>query len=73
MAAVSVKRSIDSWQDRVSANKYHVTSSQVQVSTIKVTCSFEVLRREMTCFQLITGSTWSGFLCNGYKFHRCLK
>ena len=27
----------------------------------------------MTYSQSITGSTLRGFLCNGYKFHHCLK
>ena len=48
--------SIDSGQNRVSTNQYHMTISQAQVSTHQGYVFCEVLRRQATSFQLIAGS-----------------
>ena len=55
--------SIDSCQNRVSADQYHMILLRAQVSTHPGYLFFEVLRCQVTTFQLIAGST-----CNGYKF-----
>ena len=56
---------IDSCQDRVSADQYHMTVSRAQGRPIEVTNSFEVYRLQVSCSQLIAGSTLIGFLyCN---------
>ena len=49
--------SIDSGQNRVSTNQYHMAISQAQESTHQGYVFFEVLRWQVTSFQLIAGST----------------
>ena len=54
--------STDSCQNRVSADKYSMTVWRVQF-----TCFFEVPLWPVPGLQVITGSTLSGLLFNGYK------
>ena len=49
-------RSIDSCQNRVSADQYHLTVSRAQVSTHRGRVFFEVIRWKFTRFQMIAGS-----------------
>ena len=65
---VVVNNIIDSCQNRVSADQYHITILQTQVSSRRG-CFFEVIRLQVTSFQLIPGSTPSDFLYNGYKVY----
>ena len=53
----SMLRSIDSYQNRVSADQYHLTVSRTQVSTHWRGVSFEVIRWQVTSFQMIAGSS----------------
>ena len=48
--------SIDSCQNRVSADQYHLTVSRAQVSTHQGRVFFEVIRCQFICFQMIAGS-----------------
>ena len=48
--------SIDSCQNRVSADQYHLTVSRAQVSTHQGRVFFEVIRWQCTRFQMIAGS-----------------
>ena len=48
--------SIDSCQNKVSADQYHLTVSWAQVSTHRGRVLFEVLRWPVTSFQMIAGS-----------------
>ena len=49
--------SIDSCQNRVSADQYHLTVSRAQVSTHRGRVFFEVIRWQVTSFQMISGSS----------------
>ena len=49
--------SIDSCQNRVSADQDHLTVSRAQVSTHRGRYLFEVIRWQVTCFQMIAGSS----------------
>ena len=59
-------RSVDSFQNRVLADQYHMSISRAQVSTHRGYFFYKVIRRQVTSFQLIAGST--PLLCDGYKF-----
>ena len=48
---------IDSCQNRVSADQYHLTVSRAQVSTHRGQVFFEVIRWQVTSFQVIAGSS----------------
>ena len=48
--------SIDSCQSKVSADQYHLTVSRAQVSTHPGRIFFEVIRWQVTSFQMIAGS-----------------
>ena len=48
--------SIDSCQDKVSADQYHLAVSRAQVSTHPGRVFFEVIRWQVTSFQMIAGS-----------------
>ena len=50
------KLTIDSCQNRVSANQYHLTVSRAQVSTHQGRLFFEFIRWQFTRFQMIAGS-----------------
>ena len=59
--------SIDSCQTRVSADHHHMTVSRAHFWSDRV-CVYNLkLTADVTSFPLITGSTSSWFLCNGYK------
>ena len=49
--------SIDSCQNRVPADQYHLTVSRAQVSTHRSQVFFEVIRWQVTSFQMIAGSS----------------
>ena len=49
--------SIDSCQNKVSADQHHLTESRAQVSTHRGQVFFEVIRRRGTGFQMIAGSS----------------
>ena len=49
--------STDSCQNGVSADQYHLTVSQAQVSTHRGRVFFEVIRWQVTSFQMIAGSS----------------
>ena len=49
--------SIDSCQNKVSADQYHLTVSRAQVSTHRGQVFFEVIRWQGTGFQMIAGSS----------------
>ena len=49
--------SIDSCQNRVPADQYHLTVSRAQVSTHRSRVFFEVIRWQVTSFQVIAGSS----------------
>ena len=49
--------SIDSCQNKVSADLYHLTVSRAQVSTHRGQVFFEVIRWQGTGFQMIAGSS----------------
>ena len=49
--------SIDSCQNKVSADQYHLTVSRAQVRPIEVEYFFEVIRWQVTGFQMIVGSS----------------
>ena len=53
----SLLRPIDSCQNRVSADKYHLTVSRAQVSTHRGQVFFEFIRWKVTRFQMIAGSS----------------
>ena len=53
--------SIDSCQIRVPADQYHLTVSRAQVSTRRGQVFFEVIRWQVTSFQMIAGSSWFFF------------
>ena len=61
--------SIDSCQNRVSADQYHLTVSWAQVSTHRGQVFFEVIRWQVTSFQMIAGSSLI-FLKNSYEICR---
>ena len=50
-------RSIDSCQNRISADRYHLTVSRAQVSTLQGRVFFELIRWQVTSFQMIAGSS----------------
>ena len=52
----SMLRSIDSCQNRVSAHQYHLTVSRAQASTHRGRVFLEVIRWQVTSFQMIAGS-----------------
>ena len=52
----SMLSSIDSCQNRVSTDQYHLTVSRSQVSTHQGRVCFEVIRWQLTRFQMIAGS-----------------
>ena len=56
--------SIDSCQNRVSADQYHLTVSRAQVSTHRGQVFFEVIRWQVTSFQMIAGSIFLKFVWN---------
>ena len=56
--------SIDSCQNRVSADQYHLTVSRAQVSTHRGRVFFEVIRWQVTSFQMIAGSIFLKFVWN---------
>ena len=62
MICTSMLWSIDSCQNRISPDQYHMTVLRAQVSTHRGDVFSEVLRRQVTSFQLIAGSTLSGLL-----------
>ena len=49
--------SIDSCQNRVPADQYHLTVSRAQVSAYRGQVFFEVIRWQVTGFQVIAGSS----------------
>ena len=49
--------SIDSCQNKVSADQYHLSVSRAQVSTHRSQVFFEVIRWQVTSFQMIAGSS----------------
>ena len=49
--------SIESCQNRVSADLYHLTVLPAQVSTHRGGVFFEVIRRQVTSFEKIAGSS----------------
>ena len=49
--------SVDSCQNRVSADQYHLTVSWAQVSTHRGRVFFEVIPSQVTSFQMIAGSS----------------
>ena len=53
----SMLSSIDSCQNRVSADQYHLAVSRAQVSTHWGRVFFEVIRWQVTSFQMIAGSS----------------
>ena len=63
---LSMLWSIDSCQNRVSADQYQPTVSRAQVSTHRGRIFFEVIRWQLTTFQMIAGS--SVFFKNFYKY-----
>ena len=58
--------SIDSCQNRVSTDQYHLTASQAQESTHRGRVFFDVIRWQVTSFQLIAGSSKLFKLCMKY-------
>ena len=54
--------SIDSCQNKVSADQYHLSESRTQVSTHRGQVFFEVIRWQGTGFQMIAGSSLIFFL-----------
>ena len=62
----SMLSSIDSCQNRVSADQYHLTVTRAQVSTHRGRVFFEVIRWQVTRFQMIAGSRLL-FLKNSYQ------
>ena len=54
---ISMFWSIDSCQNRVPADQYHLTVSRAQVSTHRSQVFFEVIRWQVTSFQMIAGSS----------------
>ena len=59
---------IENCQNRVSVDQYHLTVSWAQVSTHGGNSFLKLSADKLLVFQLIAGSTPSGFLYNGYKF-----
>ena len=60
--------SIDSYQNKVSADQYHMTESRAQVSTHRGYMFWGVYHWQVSSFQLIAGSTIIGFLyCNVFS------
>ena len=53
----SILWSIDSCQNRASADQYHLTVPRAQVSTHRGRIFFEVIRWQLTTFQMIAGSS----------------
>ena len=53
----NIHGSIDSCQNKVSADQYHLTVSRAQVSTHRGQVFFEVIRWQVTSFQVIAGSS----------------
>ena len=53
----SMLRSHDSGQNMVSTDQYHSTVSRTEVSTHRGRVFFEVIRWQVTCFQMIAGSS----------------
>ena len=53
----NINGSIDSCQNKVSADQYHLTVSRAQVSTHRGQVFFEVIRWQVTSFQMIAGSS----------------
>ena len=51
------KRSIDSCQNKVSADQYHSSESRAQVSAHRGQVFFQVIRQQGTGFQMIAGSS----------------
>ena len=49
--------SIDICQNRVPADQYHLTVSRAQVSTHRGQLFFEVIRWQVTSFQVMAGSS----------------
>ena len=50
--------SIDSCQNRVHADQYHLAVSQAQVPTHRGRVFFKVIRWKVTSFQMIAGSSF---------------
>ena len=61
----NIHGSIDSCQNKVSADQYHLTVSRAQVSTHRGRVFFEVIRWQVTSFQMIAGSSLIFF--NSYE------
>jgi len=57
--------SIESCQKRVSADQYHLTVSRAQVLTHRGQVFFEIIRWQVTSFQMIAGSSLIFF--NSYE------
>ena len=53
----SMLRSHDSGQNMVSTDQYHSTVSRTEVSTHRGRVFFEFIRWQVTCFQMIAGSS----------------
>ena len=64
--------SIDSCQNRLSTDHNHLTVSRAQVSTHRGEVFFEVIREQVTSFQIIAGSS-SFFKCIRNKLNRTIK
>ena len=54
---ISMFWSIDSCQNRIPADQYHLTASRAQVSTYLSQVFFEVISWQVTSFQVIAGSS----------------
>ena len=60
----SMLLSIDSCQNKVSADQYHLTVSRAQVSTHQGRVFFEVIRWQCSRFQMTAGSDFLKFISN---------
>ena len=60
--------SIDSCQNRVSSEQYDMTVSRAQVSTHRGRAFFEVIRWQVTSFQMIAGSSLIFLSCKWNMF-----
>ena len=60
--------SVDSCQNRVSADQYHLTVSRAHVLTHRGQVVFGVIRCRVTSFQMIAGSSFFLFIWNMFCF-----
>ena len=69
----SMLRSHDSGQNMVSTDQYHSTVSRTEVSTHRGRVFFEFIRWQVTCFQMIAGSSlcFKKFIWNMLCLCRC--